>query len=237
MFETLPMREMYLENFRNAGLKEEEYEPCEVTHIPNWDDATPFIGAAMFLAILAYPKLEQREKRDDLVFALRSFYSKELIKRNLQDRSKVASGFRSFPNQQMDGRLSRAGKRISKRLAMTRINGHVKLATRFKNNSSVTKYFRNMSKGNESVQRSLMRDWSETKPVLHLANAFWSILSEICPPEKLGVIEWTMEEFIIFADKWVEKTVYLAENNRLFFSDGTTIKPTEQVSLIYPGMP
>lgn len=236
-FEELPIRELFLKKFAASGMAESDYSPIETTRVPDWEDATHLIGAMFYLAILAYPLLDQIEKRDDLVDGLRALYSKTAIAEGVRKRQQVAKQLMEIPNQQINGRLSRAEKRIAKRFKMSRIYGFVKLQGHFSGDASMTRYFRESTASDESKIRMLMRDWATTKPVLHLASPLFFELSTLFPSHDPPNIYWSIEGLLFQADKWVRKLIYQAENNRLLFADDSTIKANQQVSLLYPDMP
>lgn len=237
MFENLQLRQLLLKNLVDSGLVEKEYNPIETTTVPDWEDATPLIGAIIYLAILAYPSLDDYDKRDDLVEGLRSLYSKSAISAGIRKRDQVVREFRTLPNQQIHGRISRAEKRISKRFKIARIYGFVRLQKHFNGDASMTKYFRQNSDSDESKIRMLMRDWTDTKPVLHLASALCFELSGLFPTTNPPYICWNIEELLFSANEWARKLIYQAENNRLFFAVESTIRPNEQVAILYPDMP
>lgn len=237
MFENLSLRASLTRQLSERGLADAELIPMETSTVPDWEEATPFIGAIFYLAILAYPNLDDVDKRDELADALRARHSKLAINYGVRKRSQVAPEFRKLPNQQIQGRISRAEKRIAKRFEMARIYGFVKLQERFSGNASMTKYFRERSASNESTLRMMMRDWRDAKPVLHLASALWFELPSLFPSTDPPNIYWSIEELLFLADDWVRRLLYQAENNRLHYAMESTIRPDEQVAVLYPDMP
>ena len=157
--------------------------PSEIISIPV-DPPLQHLGAAAYLAVLAYPKSTQFSRRDELIEAFKAWMVKRAIQAG-QKRSIFRADLRATRWRDIDGEFSKASRLITSRRGVARnivlprlIRGGLwdvpigeKSATI---NRALTRTFDNAN----GVKNAYRRVWSESKPVLHLAFGLENALSD-----------------------------------------------------------
>jgi len=210
----------------NAG--NNETSSAEVTYIPvAWCD-TP-VGAAAYLAILAYPTRAEWPKRDEFIEAVKADVSKRAIARGYE-RSLVPPQYRRFKNEKVKGVWNRAIHRIQARcfsaVVMAEemaiqgalkawitlpkmISPPVQIALARVEKERPRWQHCHSDRGGGGEISSIYRAWAHTKPVLHLA---WVYSNHCYQSTPVGSGFDPM--FSIFNPSWVARALEEAEDRR-----------------------
>jgi len=176
------------------------------------------IAAIAYLAILAYPC--EWDKRDAFVKAAKAWLLKKWMHKNGK-RELIDESYRTMKNQQIDGCLNRAFRRIARRrlpaaeLADALVMNHCPNAAVYVNGRRVTarrwmEWRLSCQYGDSTLSNEFRRTWKETKPVLHLAMAY---------PRFVSKTETAFSPFehpfaLMMNPSWVAKAIQLAEGMR-----------------------
>lgn len=184
--------------------------PREVTRIPV-SGVDAHVGAMGFLAVLAYP--ESIKKRDELVFAMKACFARGQIPRG-RGRRVLPAEMREMENQQIDGRLDRAHRRIVDRLLAADMINRVLAAQGRSSLTSSAEWVarrinRSRNRGHPVRKAAKVRDriLGDGRPVLHLALALRGLLLA------RGIVELNMVQLMVRPD-WLGACLSRAEGWR-----------------------
>jgi hypothetical protein len=185
------------------------------------------MGAAMYLAIMAYPSAEDIPKRDRFIDAVRGMIHKDIVK-----VPELTKRIKQMRNRDIDSVLDRAAMRISTRrvpaarilwrlIANAKVNGEESAKSV---HSAIEIHQRvmdvNYGGGDAANLRRIL--WRESLPVIHLAYSFlWA-------GEKRGrnLVQ------SIKSPGWVTESIKRAESTRLFLSNRDIVSNEAFVGLL-----
>lgn len=188
-------------------------------------------AALVFLAVLAYPKPDEKRKREKFVMAVKALVAKRFIAAG-GNKKTIQTRFRSYPNDRLyrTGPIQNAIKRLRNlrfpaaeilRWQLTRIalkqtlgiSTSINVGTSNVNSinsaaHAIAKWRKSELADVESEKRNIVhRAWQGSKPVVHLALAF---MQNATPTDDLL-------DFILHPE-WLESTLHDAEVLRICLS-------------------
>jgi hypothetical protein len=216
----------------------------ETIHLPVQGDYK-WMGAAGYLAVLAYPEIKKEEpKRDEFVEAAKASLFKKYrdmapnAEEFVRRRKEIGSDYSGFKNEHMLGILNRAGRRIwNLRLRAAVICNYKALFNRstWQASKAMSKIIREEKGTPHSgwypvhVKYRIIRD---SMPVLHLALALHDFAVErqaVGPLSPLGMIK-----LLRSPDDWLEDALDRAEVYRCGFLSTIypQFKPEDAICLL-----
>jgi GNAT superfamily N-acetyltransferase len=165
---------------KKAVVGRQKPELGEQTAVPVGGDlAQAQMGAAMYLAVLAYPAHSEWPKRDEFIEAVKALLVKRARRRGYP-RKLINHKYRRFKNEHIDGILNRAFRRISRRrlpagqMAFWIICGAMSKRTNITLNKLSYWWATRVWPGFPDAEAADVkrRVWRETLPVLHLVMVF-----------------------------------------------------------------
>jgi len=256
----------------------------ERTAIPV-DGPEAHLGAAAFMAVLAYPMRGERQKRIAFIEAWKGALSKHYLSRlpwRSPDRGKILNKYRNMPNQQINNTINRGVYRIAaRRFVAARLASEKIMYSHFADATGVmtsgasllgfavtsaiqknmiavaggfveqaakvrlTRITKPPNSIRSAVSREaerkkkwgaagsgaasiMSREWSETRPVLHLALA----LGEVCL-DRGGFDPLDL----VHRPEWLHSALRNAEMMRVTLAQHFEISPPEVVVLVAEGCP
>lgn len=162
--------------------------PSEVISI-RVDPPLQHLGAAAYLAVLAYPKPTQFSRRDELIEVFKAWMVKRAIQVGHQ-RNQYRADLRATRWRDIDGEFSKASRLITSRRGVARSIALPRLIrgglwdVRIDGKSATINRALTRTFDDNSVKNAYRRVWSESKPVLHLAFGLENALSDYLPDGK-----------------------------------------------------
>lgn len=196
-------------------------DALEVTYLPTTGHAAS-VGAMAFLAVLAYPN--ERRKRDMLIHAMKAGLLKSAVPQG-KGRSALRDDLRTFPNRRIENVVGMAVKRIAgRRIPAARmlhwliLNGRqdfMRVSGEYPRTiNAAARVLDAWQPGEESTGNIKHRVWSESKPVIHLAHAYWTTVHWNAKPSYLqpggSVDVWRL----IQRPDWLPDVLERAERTR-----------------------
>jgi hypothetical protein len=216
----------------------------EVVTVPTLhSDAPDWLGAIVYLAVLAYP--DDVPQRDKFVFAAKALILRDYVDLG-GDSAKVRAAFRKivFETPSRDiydgGRIRLAWRRIvRRRLPAADVASRAVIASVPNSpfefvfdgvpvRGGVTAAIRGISARDGREQNDVMkRIWSESKPVLHLALALRNVLDE------MGRAVSAHE--LLRSPAWVREAVKDSENALMLLDyAGVGLSAADAIRITYP---
>lgn len=202
-----------------------------------------------FLAVLAYP--DEADKRDKFIAAAKAWIAKKWIESGTS-RDDIPKEFRNFQNRAIEHKFDQAKDRIvDRRIQAAILAGELifsaspcfRTATKAAAQKGRKKPGLNTavdllhseikSAGADAVQgNTRQRIWAESKPVIHLASAFWMKAKDLTDFGTHGGASF--QRLIAYPHLWLEDTLSHAEKLRLFYieSPAFSLQDIETIQLI-----
>ncbi len=163
--------------------------PSEVISIPV-DPPLQHLGAAAYLAVLAYPKPTQLPRRDQLIDAFKAWMVKRAIQAG-HKRSIFRADLRATRWRDIDGEFSKASRLITSRRGVARnialpslIRGGLWDVRIGEKSATINRALTRTFDSATGAKNAYRRVWSESKPVLHLAFGLENALGDYLPKSK-----------------------------------------------------